>query len=314
MSKDELAGIAAQLYAKPFDDFIPARAAAAKDLLAGSAATADTRSRAAVVRSLPKPSVGAWAVNMLAWQRPGVLRELAELGIAMRQAQDGLDAAALRSLGGERRALLAGAVRAAREVAEQQGRRISGTVAADVEETLRAATADQGAAAAVRSGRLLRTLSADGVDVVDLTGAVAVPEAPGPAADPGSAPAPPTAPAGPRLRAVGQERPAPGPSARERARAALEDAALAAKSSSAEEERTTAALQDASRRADALARDAARLAEELAAAESGLRKARKLRDAAAAAAQQAARVAGKDRRREDLARERVLRLGDTPAG
>lgn len=314
MSKDELAGIAAQLYAKPFDDFIPARAAAAKDLLAGSAATADTRSRAAVVRSLPKPSVGAWAVNMLAWQRPGVLRELAELGIAMRQAQDGLDAAALRSLGGERRALLAGAVRAAREVAEQQGRRISGTVAADVEETLRAATADQGAAAAVRSGRLLRTLSADGVDVVDLTGAVAVPEAPGPAADPGSAPAPPTAPAGPRLRAVGQERPAPGPSARERARAALEDAALAAKSSSAEEERTTAALQDASRRADALAQDAARLAEELAAAESGLRKARKLRDAAAAAAQQAARVAGKDRRREDLARERVLRLGDTPAG
>lgn len=316
MSKDELAGIAAQLYAKPFDDFIPARAAAAKDLLAGSAATADTRSRAAVVRSLPKPSVGAWAVNMLAWQRPGVLRELAELGIAMRQAQDGLDAAALRSLGGERRALLAGAVRAAREVAEQQGRRISGTVAADVEETLRAATADQGAAAAVRSGRLLRTLSADGVDVVDLTGAVAVPEAPGPAADPGSAAAParPKAPAGPRLRAVGQERPAPGPSARERARAALEDAALAAKSSSAEEERTTAALQDASRRADALAQDAARLAEELAAAESGLRKARKLRDAAAAAAQQAARVAGKDRRREDLARERVLRLGDTPAG
>ena len=39
---------------------------------------------------------------------------------------------------------------------------------------------------------------------------------------------------------------------------------------------------------------------------------RKRLDFAAAKAQQAARAAGKERRKEVLARERVLRLGNTP--
>src|SRR6478735_9511759 len=191
MSNRELAGIAAQLYALPLNNFVAGRTAEAKALLAGQPATPELRSRAAEVRALPKPSVSAWAVNMLAWHRPKALRELAELGLAMRQAQDDLDAGTLRSLVGERRKLLAGAVEAVRAVAEQQGRKISATIATEVEQTLRAATADEGAAAAVRSGRLLRALTADGVDVVDLDGAVALPGAPGPAVPPG----PPTTPA-----------------------------------------------------------------------------------------------------------------------
>ena len=322
MANGELAGIAARLYALPFDDFISGRTAAAKELLAGQPAAAEVRSRAAEVRSLPKPSVSAWVVNMLAWHRPEALRELAELGLAMRQAQDALDASALRTLAGERRKLLADTVRAARDVAQQQGREISGAIATEVEETLRAATADEGAAAAVRSGRLLKALSADGVDVVELTGAVAVPEAPGlppPArAATGAAPTADLAPAGaaasgqPRLRAVRQERPAPSPSARERAHAAVKQATEIARSSAAEEQKTADELNEAADHAAALTADVARLKEELARAESGLRQARKRLDRASAAAQQAARAADKDRRREDLAKERVLRLGNTP--
>ncbi|QDY89262.1 hypothetical protein E7Y32_02810 [Arthrobacter sp. UKPF54-2] len=326
MTDRELAGIAAQLYAQPFDNFVAARTAAAKALLAGQPATPELRSRAAEVRALPKPSVSAWAVNMLAWHRPEALRDLAELGHAMRAAQTALDAATLRSLAGERRKLLAGAIGAARAVAEQHGRKISGTVATEVEQTLRAATADEGAALAVRSGRLLRALTADGVDVVELAGAVAVPDSPGPAtpAAPRVPPAAPEAaaaagsvpspPARPRLRAVGQERPAPSPSARERALAALEQASDASRASAAEADLAAAELGEAAAAAEAQAQQAAALREQLARAETGLREARKRLDQASAAAQQAARAADKDRRREDLARERVLRLGNTPGG
>ncbi|MFS0718822.1 hypothetical protein ABC337_05145 [Arthrobacter sp. 1P04PC] len=331
MSTDELAGIAARLYATAFDGFVPARAAAAKELLAASARTPESRSLAAEVRTLPKPSVSAWAVNMLARQRPELLAGLAELGTAMRRAQDSLDAAALRSLARERRTQLAAAVEAARDAAAQQGRAISAALATEIEETLRAATADRGAADAVCSGRLLRALSADGVDVVDLDGAVAVPGAPGPVtgvkAGPKGATGAPrpsgekAAGAGakatersePRLRAVGQRRP-PGPSALERAQAALEEASEAALTSRGEEDRTAAALNEAAEQAEALSAEVARLAKELAAAEERLREARKQRESAVTAARQAGRAADRDRRREDLARERVLRLGDTPAG
>ncbi|MCX6499221.1 MAG: hypothetical protein NTU93_10530 [Arthrobacter sp.] len=312
MATDELAGIAAQLYALPFDDFVAGRTAAAKELLAVSPATPELRYRAAEVRSLPKPSVSAWAVNMLARQRPETLRDLAELGLAMRKAQTALDAATLRSLARERRTLLAGTVAEAGVVAERQGRKISSSIAAEVEQTLRAATADEGAADAVRSGRLLRALSADGVDVVDLAGAVAVPEAP--AAQPigGSTAGTPPAPGKPRLQAVRQERPAPSPTARERAKAALQQASEAARSSAAEAQHAAGELSEAEDEVSALAEEERRLKEELARAEAGLRQARKRLELASAAAQQAARAADKDRRREDLARERVLRLGNTP--
>lgn len=319
MANRELAGIAARLYALPFDDFVAARNNAAKELLGTAPATPELKSRVAQVRAMPKPSVGAWAVNMLALHRPDTVRALIELGQEMRGAQDSLDAAALRNLGRERRKLLATAVDAARAVTVQQGRTISTAIAAEVEQTLRAATADEGAAAAVRSGRLLRSLSADGVDVVELDGAVALPDLPVPtqpasagrtdARTPG-----PAAPDQPRLRAVRPERPAPTPSVRERAEAALALAAEAALSSAAEAEQADAELAEAAGAAAAVAKEAAELKEKLARAEDGLRLARKRLGTATTAAQLAARMADKDRRREDLARERVLRLGNTPGG
>lgn len=319
MANRELAGIAARLYALPFDDFVAARNNAAKELLGTAPATPGLKSRVAQVRAMPKPSVGAWAVNMLALHRPDTVRALIELGQEMRGAQDTLDAAALRNLGRERRKLLATAVDAARAVTVQQGRTISTAIAAEVEQTLRAATADEGAAAAVRSGRLLRSLSADGVDVVDLDGAVALPDLPVPT-QPASAgrtdarTPDPAATDQPRLRAVRPERPAPTPSVRERAEAALALAAEAALSSAAEAEQADAELAEATGAAAALAKEAAELKEKLARSEDGLRLARKRLETATTAAQLAARTADKDRRREDLARERVLRLGNTPGG
>lgn len=325
MGEQTLADVAARLYALPFDDFVAARTAAAKD----AAASKEQRTLAAEVRSLPKPSVAAWTVNMLAARRPETLRQLAGLGTSMRAAQSSLDAPELRRLGQERRQLLGSAVKAAREVAEQQGRKISGAIAAEVEATLRAATADAGAAAAVQSGRLLRGLSADGVDVVDLSGAVALPglvlpaEAePVPAGSAGEAvragTAAPTGTAAgkaaeqPRLRAVRQEPRRSTPSALERARALLKDAEDAAAAAALESRQQEEELAESAALATALADAVDTLRKQLAEREQELKAARKRRELAVARAQQAARAAAKARRNEDLARERVLRLGNTP--
>ncbi|WP_426976057.1 hypothetical protein ACQCSU_14910 [Pseudarthrobacter sp. O4] len=337
MGELELAGIAARLYALPFDDFVAARTAAAKEVAAASGkgiTATDQRSLAADVRSLPKPSVAAWTVNMLAARQPETLRELAALGQSMRAAQSALDAAELRKLAQHRRQLLAAAVRDAQAVAAQQGRKISGAIATEVEETLRAATADEGAAEAVRSGRLLRGLSADGVDVVDLAGAVALPSLAIPAASvavPSKVPSSSSAPAGaratkhaapkhavpkqaaqPRLRAVREESRAPAPSALERAREALDQAEQSAREATEEALRYGQELDEARALAAGLAEAALTLRKQLEQTELDLKSARKQHELVAAQAQRAVRASDRARRKEDLARERVLRLGNTP--
>lgn len=324
MDDKALAAIAFELYALPFDAFVAARTAAAK------AAAASGKDLPAAVKALPKPSVAAWAVNMLAIHEPGVLAQLAELGQRMRAAQESLDAAALRELARERRTLLGAAVDTARSVADRQGRSISATIAADVERTLQAMTADEGATAAVQSGLLVQALSADGVDTVDLEGAVAVP---------GTLPAPRTTPRGspnrapgaapeqeerttaerstrkatdqPRLKAV-RETPRPAsPSALEKANAALAEATAAEEESFRLAADWQRQLKEMETEVADLSRETRDLRDRLKAAEEQLESARKNLGTAAAEAKQAARAAERARRSAVLAQERVLRLGNT---
>ncbi|WP_426228129.1 hypothetical protein [Pseudarthrobacter sp. DSP2-3-2b1] len=324
MDDKALAAIAFELYALPFDDFVAARAAAAK------AAAGSGKELPAAVKSLPKPSVAAWTVNMLAVHQPEVLAELAELGEKMRAAQSSLDAAALRELGKERRTLLASAVDTARSEAERQGRSISATIAADVERSLRALTADEGAAAAVQSGLLVQSLSADGVDTVDLDGAVAVPGVvPVRRAAPAAAAASPAAvsakeeqrtttksaarPAAdqPRLKAVRQTPRPASPSALEKAKAALAEAKAAEEESSRLADERRGQLEDTEAAVADLTRETRQLRARLQEAEEKLERSRKQLGALAAEAKQAARAAEKSQRSAMLAQERVLRLGNT---
>ncbi|WP_223914383.1 hypothetical protein [Arthrobacter sp. NicSoilC12] len=144
-----------------------ARTAAAKDVSSAGVTAAEQRALAAAVRALPKPSVAAWAVNMLAVHSPEILRELAALGTSMQAAQDALDAADLRRLAQQRRQLLGSTVKAAQALAARHGRAISAAVATEVEQTLRAATADPGppppCKAAACSGRSRRTGSTSSI-------------------------------------------------------------------------------------------------------------------------------------------------------
>lgn len=335
MDDQALAKIADGLYALPLDDFIAARAAAAKD-----AARTD-KALAAAVRALPKPSVAAWAVNMLARHEPGVLERLADVGERMQAAQASLDAAALRELARGRRTLLSAAADTARNVADEHGRAISDAMAGDVEETLRALTADQGAAAAVRSGRLLKTLTADGVNAADLEGSVAVPsvlpkpdsrreaakERPTTARTSGDkpaqprlqesptpAPAPrdkPAKPAKPRLEAVGRSPRPPSPTTLEKARSALAEARAAEEQAAAQAAGLQEAAEQTRDRVAALQEETASLRKRLKAAEEELERSKRTLASTGAEAKQAARAADRAARTAMLAQERVLRLGNT---
>lgn len=322
MEDEALVTIANQLYASPLDGFVAARAAAAKEV------AGQDKALAAAVRALPKPSVAAWALNMLVRHRPDVTAQLGGLGERMRAAQESLDAAALRELGRERRTMLAAAVETARAVAREQGRSLSEAMATEIGESLRALTADQAAAGAVASGRLLKVLTADGVNDVDLEGAVALPgllpAAPSAIAAPEAVTAPKAAapkprtttapgsresPARPRLEAVRQAPRPASPPALERAKALLAEARDAEEA--AMRHATGLREQEEEIRAEiaGLQQETADLRGRLKAAEERLDRSRKQLATTAAEAKQAARAADKASKTAMLAQERVLRLG-----
>lgn len=320
MEEQELADVAGRLYALPFDEFVAARTAAGK-----AAAAESNGPLAQAIKALPKPSIAAWTVNMLAHHRPDAVRELRDLGQTMQGAQAALDAAALWELSRERRKLLAAAVNTARRAAEEQGRSISGAVASEVEETLRAATADTAAAAAVQSGLLLRVLTADGVDQVDLSGAVAVPAALGPLQQPprvtgghaGPPPKvsrrqPPEGPEKPRMQAVRRTPRPSSPSVLDKALAALAEAEAAAQAAATEAESRDETLQDAAAEFTRLTAEVRETRQRLRKAEDSLEAVRKDLETATAEAKQSARAAEKSQRTAMLAKERVLRLRNTP--
>jgi len=157
--------VAAELCALPLDAFTRERNARA-------AATADT-AVAAGIRGLRKPSLAAWVVDLLVREAAGEVDQALELGAALREAQEELDAATLATLTRQRRALVSGLARRAVALAADAGVTVSRAGTDEIENTLNAALRDAAASAAVRTGRLVRTLDVIGFDPVDLEGAVA---------------------------------------------------------------------------------------------------------------------------------------------
>ncbi|MDQ1569903.1 MAG: hypothetical protein QOF79_577 [Actinomycetota bacterium] len=163
-----LSSVADDLYALTPGEFTAARNARAAD-----ARKAGDAELSAQVRALSKPSASAWAINLLARESPSQLHKVCALGESLRQAQTELDRDELTRLSRERRQLVHVVSTEVAELASQRGLRLSSSSLEEIEGTLQAATADPGAADAVRSGRLVRALTSTGVDPVDLTDAVA---------------------------------------------------------------------------------------------------------------------------------------------
>ncbi|WP_158578602.1 hypothetical protein [Spongiactinospora rosea] len=153
----DLEEAADRLYALAPDDFT-----AERESLAKAAKQAGDASLAKEIGRLRKPTVAAWAVNHAARAAPGAFTELADLGARLRAAWADQDPAALAELTRARGPLTARLARLVREHAERAGRPLTGSAATEMEQTLDAATVDEGAAQEVRRGRLTRPLSYTG--------------------------------------------------------------------------------------------------------------------------------------------------------
>lgn len=169
----DLAARARDLYALALDQFIGGRNAAAAE-----AKRSGDKDLAAALRGLPKPASAAWLVNVLVDRRRAEVEQVLDLGASLREAQEGLDRAQLNALGQQRQRLLAAVAQESLAAASEAGHEVGPAALPGVEQTLRAALADPGAAAAVLTGRLVRTLEASGWDAVDLDGAVGGPFTP----------------------------------------------------------------------------------------------------------------------------------------
>lgn len=191
MTTEALLAEADRLYALALPEFTAARDARARQL------RTDDRELAARVKALRKPSLAAWVVNLLARRESEQVAQVLAVGAALREAQAALDGDELRELTRQRRQLVAAVTTRARGLAAAEGVRVTAAVAEQVEATLTAAILDAGAADAVRSGLLVSPLAATGVGELDLSAAVAMPDAAGFVATPASEEAGP-----PRLSVV----------------------------------------------------------------------------------------------------------------
>ncbi|GAB3356347.1 hypothetical protein [Modestobacter lapidis] len=299
-----LSDVAGELYGLPPDEFTAARDARRKEARADG-----DRDLAQAIGKLRRPSAAAWAVNTLVRREPDELRQLVALGADLREAQRTLEGEQLKELTQQRRRVVAALVRQARTLAQELGRPVSDAVAGQVQDTLRAAMADEDAGRATLSGRLTSPLSYTGVGTADVHGAVAAL----PAGEPGEA----TSAAG----RAGDER----TSTRERQRRAaqeqlagareeLVDAEAAAAEAETEAEGERDRLDGLSARRDQLRARIGELEDELRRAEQeageltgDLRQGQRRRDAAERRAQRAGQV-------RDRVRARVERLERSAAG
>ena len=174
--------IAEELYAGRVEDFTATRDALAKEQ--------DDKAFGKQVKALKKPTIGAWAVNLLVRRETEQLEQVFGLAESLREAADSMDGAELRGLNRQRRRLTTALANAARTRAREVGVKLTPAVVDQVEGVLTAAMLDPVAAEVVRSGLLTTTFSSTGLGELD-PAAVAVPDAVGHLARPAaSEPAP----------------------------------------------------------------------------------------------------------------------------
>jgi hypothetical protein len=144
----------AETVARELYELRPGEFIAARDAKAAEARGAGERELAAEIKSMRRPTVTAWVMNLFALQRGERLEQLFSLGTALREAQASLSGDTLRRLDQQRRQVVGALAGEAAALAAQHGQPASPQVVADVEQTLYAALADEDAAVSVRAGQL----------------------------------------------------------------------------------------------------------------------------------------------------------------
>lgn len=164
--------VADELYGLPPEEFTAARTRYEKE-----AKAAGNRDEAARIHALAKPSVTAWLANQLARQHRDELEPLLELGAGLRDATRNLAGDQLRELSRQQHQLVYALVQQARQLARAAGRSVSEDAARALDETLRAALADEGAGNLLLAGRLTDALQTSGFGSAfgETTGAKVIP-------------------------------------------------------------------------------------------------------------------------------------------
>lgn len=174
MSSADLLEIADRLYAEPLSGFTAARDTTAKAL--GSGAGAD-KELAARVKALKKPSVAAWAVNLLVRREADQIDQVLAVAESLRAAAESMDGEELRALTRQRRQLTNALAGSARDLAREHDVRLTTAVLDQVEGVLNAAMLDPVSAAVVRTGLVLSAFTSTGVSELDVDAVCAVPDA-----------------------------------------------------------------------------------------------------------------------------------------
>lgn len=151
----ELDAVVDELYALAPGDFT-----AVRDARAEEARAAGDRELAGRIRRLRRPTLAAWASNLLVRESPDEVDGLLQLGEALRQAHQDLGGDQLRELSARQHQLTLALARQAGQLAAREGRRISEAARQEVQDTLHAVLADPEAAEEWAKGRLDRPLSA----------------------------------------------------------------------------------------------------------------------------------------------------------
>ncbi|MET9730603.1 hypothetical protein ABZZ79_08065 [Streptomyces sp. NPDC006458] len=308
------------LYGLRPEDFTTAR-----DAHAGDARRAGDRPLAQRIGQLRRPSLSAWASNLLVRQEPEQVERLLRLGEGLREAHRTLDGGRLRELSRRQYTLIGALAGQARRLAAQAGHPISEDAQREIENTLRAVLADPEAADQWAAGSLVKPLLP--------TGHLPTP-APGAARTPAASPARPAqaasrkdptagrgskAEAGPKSgpsHAADQDRKADAERRRDLARARREAEAAADALRGLEEEasRATDEAREAGRRAELLRHRGRELEDELRRVEGEQRQARTAERRAREQAKALAPRVRKARERADAATGEIARLATPNRG
>ncbi|MCX4821194.1 hypothetical protein OG883_14990 [Streptomyces sp. NBC_01142] len=151
----DLESVTDELYELRPQDFT-----AARNERATAARKAGDSELAAQIKELRRPTLSAWASNLLVRRRPEKVQPLISLGEGLRRAHQELDGEQLRDLSSRQHALVGALAREARQLAEAAGQPVSDEAQHEVESTLHAVLADPRAAREWAAGHLAKPLGA----------------------------------------------------------------------------------------------------------------------------------------------------------
>jgi hypothetical protein len=137
----------------------PEQFTAARNERVAAARTAGDRELAEQIGGLRRPSLSAWAGNLLVREQPDEVKPLIQLGEALRSAHHDLDGDQLRALAQQQRAVVRALSRQAGDLAAAAGHPLADDAQREVQETLQAVLADPDAAREWAAGRLAKPLS-----------------------------------------------------------------------------------------------------------------------------------------------------------